>query len=122
MYNNYMTVNQYNLFQSQLQWYNELCLSQQNNYNQLCQLQLNQQKHCSICRIFKPYTEFHKWNRSKDGFRSQCKQCRYNDSHRPEVQQYKKEYDTKYREENRDKLKEYNKNYYVEHNDYFREY
>src|SRR6266853_766008 len=117
MYNNYMTVNQYNLFQSQLQWYNELCLSQQNNYNQLCQIQLNPEKQCSNCRVFKSYNEFHMNKRTKDGLYYKCKQCRSNDSHRPEVQQWRKEYNKKYYVENNDYYRDYHKKYYVEHND-----
>ena len=102
MYNNYMTVNQYNLFQSQLQWYNELCLSQQNNYNQLCQLQLNERKYCNTCKVFKSYNEFYINKVTKDGLQYRCKQCRFNYSQRPEVQH---------------QIKEYMKKYYVEHND-----
>ena len=100
MHNNFMTVDQYNLFQSQLQWYNELCLSQQNNFNQLCQQQLNQQKKCSICRVFKPYGEFHKHIRCKDGLRNQCKECR---------KETRKESDKLYRENNIDKIREYDR-------------
>src|SRR6266853_4591750 len=102
MYNNYMTVNQYNLFQSQLQLYNELCLTQQNNYNQLCQLQLNERKYCNTCKVFKSYNEFHINKVTKDGLKYRCKQCRFNYSQRPEVQH---------------QIKEYMKKYYVEHND-----
>src|SRR6266853_307841 len=111
MHNMYMTVDQYNLFQSQLQWYNELCISQQNNYNQLCQLQLNQQKQCSICRVFKPYTEFYK-GRCKDGFQSQCKKCQYNYKQSTEYKNKEKEYNQKYKSEHRDEINEHKRNRY----------
>ena len=61
MHNMYMTVDQYNLFQSQLQWYNELCLSQQNNYN------LNLRKKSCVyikCNLF-PLKEIMKNNTIK---------------------------------------------------------
>src|SRR6266853_7046982 len=122
MYNNYMTVNQYNLFQSKLQWYNELCISQQNNYNQLCQLQLNQRKYCNTCKVFKSYTEFNKCNRNKDGLYNKCKQCRSDYSQRPEVQQCKKEYNKKYYDEHNDYYREHNQKYKSEHRDEINEY
>lgn len=32
-------------------------------------------KKCTDCGIVKPYTEFHKEKKAKDGFRNQCKEC-----------------------------------------------
>src|SRR5271156_282056 len=83
MHNEYMTVDQYNLFQSQLQWYNELCISQQNNYNNLCQAQLTEVKRCYKCNNYKSYNEFSKQASHKDGLCSNCKEC---------VKQYNRKY------------------------------
>src|SRR5271156_5933449 len=99
MHNEYMTVDQYNLFQSQLQWYNELCATQQNNYNNLCQAQLEQNKRCCSCKIFKPLTNFHKKYSTPDGLDPQCKTC-------------KKQHDKKYYDNNKDHIKETKKLYY----------
>ena len=37
-------------------------------------------KRCSKCREIKPLTEFHKCSKSKDGCKSQCKICRFNEN------------------------------------------
>src|SRR5271156_617495 len=103
MRNQYMSVNQYNQFQDQLQWYNELCSTQQNNYIQLCNSQ-NQGKKCTKCRVYKSYDEYHIHNTAKDGYRSQCKLCRHNQNQLPEVKQYIKEHSKLYREANKDKI------------------
>jgi hypothetical protein len=33
-------------------------------------------KSCSVCNVFKPFTEFNNKKDSKDGYHSQCKDCR----------------------------------------------
>ena len=33
-------------------------------------------KTCSTCKEEKPFSDFHKRNRSKDGYKGQCKECR----------------------------------------------
>jgi hypothetical protein len=33
-------------------------------------------KCCSVCNVFKPYSEFNNKQCSKDGYHSQCKDCR----------------------------------------------
>ena len=48
-------------------------------------------KVCSKCRTIKQLTKFFKDNKSNDGYKNQCKNCRRN---------YKKEYS----EENKDKI------------------
>jgi hypothetical protein len=33
-------------------------------------------KRCSLCKTEKPISSFHRWSRSKDGRRAQCKACK----------------------------------------------
>lgn len=85
-------------------------------------------KKCSKCNIIKDYTEFHKYSKSKDGYRGQCKMCRnnynnlYNKDYvkRPEVKELLKEKRQSekykesiriYRQNNKDKLNKQKRNY-----------
>jgi len=63
-------------------------------------------KRCSKCGETKPFAEFHKLKRSKDGHKSQCKVC-------------KAEAHKRYREENREAIKERRRQYYQENKDYY---
>jgi len=73
-------------------------------------------KICSKCKIEKILSEFYKDNKSKDGYRSECKICsnilhlKYNLAHRQQIQKQQKEY----RILNKEKIFQINKNYYVE--------
>lgn len=68
-------------------------------------------KVCTICKEEKGIDEFHKFKLSKDGFRSDCKNCRsferreYNRKNKEKNKEYKK----KYYERNKDSIKLYNK-------------
>ena len=66
-------------------------------------------KVCSKCKTEKPYEQFHKDKRRKDGIQSKCKEC-------------VREYDKKYRQENKEKLKERLKNRRKENKEKFREW
>ena len=100
-------------------------------------------KSCNKCNLQKPYSEFHKHKRYKDGHRNHCKSC-YNKNHkkwreenkekyqkeynekrkkwREENKEYHKEYSKKWREENKEHLKEYSKKYYQNNKDERNEY
>lgn len=54
-------------------------------------------KVCSICKQLQPYTEYYKWNKTKDGFMSRCKSCHskrqklFRDSNKDHVKQQTKQ-------------------------------
>ena len=81
-------------------------------------------KKCSICKETKPFSEFHKANKEKDGYQYRCKQCctkmhkeRYQKDKIKILEQTKKwktenkdkanETANKWREKNKDKVKGY---------------
>ena len=76
-------------------------------------------KKCIKCQALKPYSEFHKWNQRKDGYRTVCKECR-----KPDGEKY---YQT-HIDERKEKSKiwreksGYNKKYYNENPSYFENY
>ena len=80
-------------------------------------------KVCSKCGVWKPLEEYHKRKTSKDGRRSECKECQkeYRKQHyqnnkecykeqnkqwREDNKEYRKEYEKQYREKNKDKIRE----------------
>jgi hypothetical protein len=69
-------------------------------------------KVCSKCNIEKPFDEFYKHKRFKDGFRSECKNCvkKYKDYNKDKI----KEWYLEYYKKNRDKILEYHKSYNLE--------
>ena len=77
-------------------------------------------KKCSICGELKPFSEFSKNKRSKDGLQSQCKICRkeYYENNKEKILEYQKEY----RENNKEQLKEYHKKYYKNNKDRIKKY
>lgn len=70
-------------------------------------------KTCNHCGIEKELTEFHKYKKSKDGFKSKCKVCRieetklYYEKNSEKIKEKSKEY----REKNPEKIKEGLKRY-----------
>jgi len=71
-------------------------------------------KTCTKCNIEKEYSDFYKFNRSKDGYTSHCKECR-----KKEVKKYREENKEKisvglklWRHKNKEKIKESKKLYY----------
>ena len=74
-------------------------------------------KTCTRCGISKPLDEFHKSKDSKNGRRSDCKECikkrsrKYYQEHRDEILENSK----KYGQEHREGIREYHRNYYQEH-------
>lgn len=73
-----------------------------------------EEKYCTNCEETKPIAEFYKDRRTKDGYVSQCKQCKklhqriYANTHKEERKAYRK----KYWKENSEKLSSKNKLYY----------
>lgn len=75
-------------------------------------------KRCSKCGQYKDIGEFNRDKNNKDGYRSECKDCRreYYETNKELIAEYKKEYrqankeliaerDKKYQKENKDKVK-----------------
>ena len=80
-------------------------------------------KRCTICKIKKPFSEFHKAHNIKDGYKGQCKSCR-----RIEKRLYKKKNKKKelkqqreWRANNPHKIKEYNLKYKIRIDIYYYE-
>ena len=65
-------------------------------------------KKCSNCGELKPFSEFSKDKRSKDGLQSNCKKCmkEYYENNKEKILEQRKEY----RENNKEKIKEYYEN------------
>jgi len=80
-------------------------------------------KICKKCKIEKDINLFFKNKSSKDGFRSECKECNKKYQLNKE---YQKEYQQLYREKNKSKKKEYNKtymkSYYVKNKSVIKDY
>ena len=73
-------------------------------------------KECSCCHKIKLPSEFSKRERSKDGLRSECKECSKK-RHQEYYQDNKdkiKEKSKKYSQENKDRIKEKKRKYYQE--------
>jgi len=73
-------------------------------------------KKCSKCKKEKPFSEFSKQKRSKDGLRSECKSCekQYREANKERKAEWGKQYYEankekikQYREENKEKRKQY---------------
>jgi hypothetical protein len=77
-------------------------------------------KKCTKCNTERDVTYFYKNKLTKDGYSSECKECKkyYNKKYRVENKEKIKEYQNKWREEN----KEYFTEYYKENKEYFTEY
>lgn len=65
----------------------------------------SQLKRCSSCEQDKPLSEFGNHTRSKDGKRSQCKQCESDYRNKESTKDRLREYQREYRVANADKLK-----------------
>lgn len=76
-------------------------------------------KICTKCNKEKNIDEFHKKSNSKDGYRSNCRECssEYNKSRKEKSREYNKEYQSK----NSVSIKENKKKYYLDNIDYFKE-
>ena len=126
-----------NKFQNQLKSYNELCLLQQNNFINLCTTNIGKQ--CTKCNEVKPHDQFHKDNRTVEGYVSQCKLCwkkyrkEYYENNKEKTRNENKEYrennkekihikDKEYRENNKEKIHIKHKIYYQNNKDQILEY
>ena len=72
-------------------------------------------KKCSKCKEVKPYSDFHKDKKTKDGFRFSCKYCykQYREENKDKIKQYReenkekiKQRDKQWRKENKEKIKQ----------------
>jgi len=81
-------------------------------------------KICTKCKVEKPFSEFHKQKGRKDGYRSQCKECRkiYDIPHRINQKENKSIYDSIYYQEHKESKKEYARNHYKENPEYYYNY
>lgn len=66
-------------------------------------------KVCTKCKISKPYTEFSKDRRSRDGHVHKCRSCfkQYYEDRKEEIEDHLKQY----RRDNQEKIAKYNKKY-----------
>lgn len=88
-------------------------------------------KTCTKCKIEKPFEQFNKASKEKDGLTSRCKACikEYHQEHYKKNKEKidarnkawaennrerRKEYEKRYREENLDRIKEKSQKYYLE--------
>lgn len=76
-------------------------------------------KICTKCNKEKNINEFHKKSNSKDGYRSNCRECssKYNKSRKEKSKEYNKIYQNK----NAIIIKENKRKYYLDNIDYFKE-
>lgn len=100
-------------------------------------------KICSRCNIEKTIDQFYKRKGSKDGFRSECKECfsfknkqyhcknreqinnrnkKYNDEHKQEIQLYQENYQKEYYKRNREQINERNKLYNIKNKEKVKKY
>ena len=92
-------------------------------------------KTCTKCKETKPWTEFNKDRRAKEGLRSKCRACQkqYYQENREYYKQYCKqwhqenreqrlEYAKQYYQENREQILEYDKQYRQENREYYKQY
>jgi hypothetical protein len=77
-------------------------------------------KYCHKCQTTKPFSDFYKCKREKDGCQSRCKAC--HKKYFEKTKDRRSEYGKKYREENKKKISEYLKSYYQENKDTISEY
>lgn len=77
-------------------------------------------KTCSKCKVDKPFSEFYKKTKAKDGLRSQCKAC--HKAYREANKDKRKEYFKEYHKANKDKLKSYQKAHYKTNKDKYKAY
>lgn len=81
-------------------------------------------KQCTKCGELKSITKFNKRTASKDGLRSQCRDCDRKDKQKWDVdnKQHCLEYSEQYRKQNKQKIKKYNKEYYSKNQEKLKEY
>lgn len=77
-------------------------------------------KLCHRCKQLKPYSDFHKFRRSSDGYKPICKSCRIEESQRYYIQNREKirVKSKRFRDDHPDNQKEYYRN----HSGYFSKY
>lgn len=76
-------------------------------------------KTCTKCNKEKTINEFHKKAKSKDGYRSNCRECssEYNKKRKEKT----KEYNKNYRKDNLEIIKKNKRQYYLDNIEYFKE-
>lgn len=80
-------------------------------------------KRCSLCGEVKPFSEYGKHSKSKDGFNQRCKPCRresrkasdaaFRERHRERLREYNREWLREWREEHRDAAREKSRQWYA---------
>ena len=87
-------------------------------------MRLSTYKTCTMCRVEKPYAEFHKHKRAKDGLYCYCKSCsrEYSKKWREGKEEYTREYYKKWYEQNSEIRRKYQEKYYQDNKDRIREY
>ena len=76
-------------------------------------------KVCNKCKQKKPFEEFHKYGKSKDGLQSWCKDCvkQYYEQNKESIREQRKQY----REQNKESIRERNKQYYEQNKERIQE-
>jgi len=71
-------------------------------------------KQCHTCKEIKPYENFCRNKRRKDGYHTECKACVkiYQLKNKERVKEYQKPYQIKYKAENKEELAKYLKQYH----------
>jgi len=83
-------------------------------------------KECQRCNTIKPFNEFHKDRKIKDGHSNWCKSCSYEYNkeylQRPDIKKRTAEYKRKYQIDNKDDIAKAKKKYYQDHKEEIAEY
>ena len=87
-------------------------------------------KVCNKCKQKKPFEEFHKYGKSKDGLQSWCKDCvkQYYEQNKESIREQRKQYREQnkesikqYYEQNKERIKERNKQHYEQNKESIQE-
>ena len=95
-------------------------LKENNDENTTINNYLLTTKLCSKCKLVKPFTEFAKNTKTKDGHYCFCKDCsnhinkEYREKHKQEIAEYKKIYNEEHKTEIVERKKQYEYNYKAE--------
>jgi hypothetical protein len=77
-------------------------------------------KICRVCKLSKPFSEFHKDNYRKDGLQNKCISCER--QYQIDNQNHLKEYRSQYYESNKQHEQDRHKKYRQEHIEFYRNY
>ena len=81
-------------------------------------------KRCTKCKVEKPFDEFYKDKKAKDGLCCGCKSCQkeYNKSNKERRKEYAKEYYKEWYQKNKEAIKEYKKEYFKANKEHIKEH